>query len=84
MSPIASLLLAAMTAGASVQVEIPEAPFPMPAIAVPEFAARDFPITAFGARADGTKCTEAFAAAMAACEKAGGGLSRGAHDLGGN
>ena len=54
-------------------VEIPEAPFPMPAIAVPEFAARDFPITAFGARADGTKCTEAFAAAMAACEKAGGG-----------
>ena len=35
--------------------------------------AADFPITSFGAKADGTKCTEAFARAMDACAKAGGG-----------
>ncbi len=69
---LAVAVMAAWTASAET-VEIPEAPFPMPAIAVPEFAARDFPITAFGARTDGTKCTKAFAAAMTACEKSGGG-----------
>ncbi len=37
------------------------------------FANRDFPITDFGATADGAKCTDAFARAMAACEAAGGG-----------
>ena len=37
----------------------------MPAIIVPEFAERTFPITAFGAKADGSKCTEAIAQAMA-------------------
>lgn len=37
------------------------------------FKDRDFPITNFGAKADGTKCTAAFAQAMAACEAAGGG-----------
>src|SRR5258706_3165479 len=43
-------------------------------IKAPVFAKRDFPITKFGAvgnaRAD---CTEAFARAIAACNKAGGG-----------
>ena len=37
------------------------------------FKDRDFPIADFGAKPDGTMCTGAFAAAMAACEKAGGG-----------
>ena len=49
------------------------APFGEYGIEVPEFAERDFRVSAFGAKADGTKCTEAFAAAMAACETAGGG-----------
>jgi polygalacturonase len=43
-------------------------------IKAPVFARRDFPVTRFGAvgnaRAD---CTEAFARAIAACNKAGGG-----------
>lgn len=34
---------------------------------------RDFPISEFGAKPDGSRCTEAFAAAMSACEAAGGG-----------
>ena len=37
------------------------------------FKDRDFPITDFGAKTDGTKCTAAFARAMAACEASGGG-----------
>ena len=39
----------------------------------PAFPAREFPITDFGAKADGSKCTAAFARAMGACEAAGGG-----------
>jgi len=50
-----------------------EAPFGQFEITVPEFGARTFSVTDFGARPDGEKCTEAFAAAMAACEKSGGG-----------
>lgn len=43
-------------------------------IVPPRFPARDFHITAFGARADGTTdCTAAIAQAIAACAKAGGG-----------
>ena len=52
---------------------IPDTPFGTFEVAVPEFAERDFSIVDFGAKPDGAKCTEAFAAAMAACEKAGGG-----------
>ena len=37
------------------------------------FKDRDFSIADFGAKPDGTLCTDAFAKAMAACEKAGGG-----------
>lgn len=55
---------------AAIQIE---APFGTYAVEVPEFPAKDFDISAYGARADGSKSTEAFAAAMAACEKAGGG-----------
>jgi polygalacturonase len=40
----------------------------------PKFPRRDFPITAFGAKGDGTTLnTDAFAAAIAACNAAGGG-----------
>lgn len=43
-------------------------------IKAPEFPARDFPITAYGARGDGaTDCSKAVAAAIDACNKAGGG-----------
>ena len=38
----------------------------------PQFAERDFPITDFGAVADGD-CTQALAQAIAACHAAGGG-----------
>lgn len=37
------------------------------------FKDKDFPITDFGAKADGSLCTKAFAKAMEACERAGGG-----------
>lgn len=40
-------------------VEIKDAPFGMPAITVPDFPDRDFPVTDFGAK-PGVKCTEAF------------------------
>jgi len=50
-----------------------EAPFGKYEIQVPEFGAREFPVSEYGAKPDGAKCTEAFAAAMAACEKSGGG-----------
>ncbi|MEW6157071.1 MAG: glycoside hydrolase family 28 protein [Verrucomicrobiota bacterium] len=43
-------------------------------IVPPRFPDRDFPITQFGAVADGvTDCTGAFREAIAACERAGGG-----------
>src|SRR2546422_3149535 len=43
-------------------------------IKAPIFPARDFPITKFGAAANGkADCTEAFAKAIEACNKAGGG-----------
>src|SRR5438045_8995791 len=43
-------------------------------IKAPVFPARDFPITKFGAAANGkADCTEAFANAIEACNKAGGG-----------
>src|ERR1700722_17831590 len=43
-------------------------------IVAPQFAARDFVVSDYGAVADGkTDCYPAFAAAIAACSKAGGG-----------
>src|SRR5580692_4784448 len=39
----------------------------------PVFPKRDFDITRYGARPDGTDCTEAIARAITACNAAGGG-----------
>ena len=50
-----------------------EAPFGKYEIQVPEFGAREFSVAEYGAKSNGAKCTEAIAAAMVACEKAGGG-----------
>lgn len=49
------------------------APFGDYRIAVPEFAAREFPITEYGAVAGAGKCTDAIAVAMEECERHGGG-----------
>ena len=62
-------LVAGLFAFSSVAVEIAfETPFGPFRTVVPEFPARDFPITDYGATPDG-KCTSAFAAAMAACKE---------------
>lgn len=53
-------------------VHVDNAPFPMPGIIVPEFPDRDFVLTDYGA-VKGEKNTGAFAAAVVACEQAGGG-----------
>lgn len=58
------------------QPEIVDAnvPFDMPAIVPPTFPDRDFPITDFGAKeGENADNTKAFAAAIDACNKAGGG-----------
>ena len=63
---------AGVTAGGYREIVVQEKPFPL---TVREFAypAARFPITDFGAKPDGSKCTEAFRKAMAACNAAGGG-----------
>jgi polygalacturonase len=50
-----------------------EAPFPMPPITLCRFPQNDFPITDYGAKQGGEKCTKAIAKAILACNKAGGG-----------
>ena len=50
------------------------APFTMPAVPLPKFNEKIFSIADYGAVNDGkTLCTEAFAKAIEACSKAGGG-----------
>ena len=69
-------LLAVSCAGpkGSYQTIVVEAPFPMEPIQVYIFPDRDFPVTDYGAVAGGEfDNTQAFADAMAACNKAGGG-----------
>ena len=62
----------ALSAGAET-IRIDDAPFPMPPIVVAEFPSRDFRIDDYGAKPDGSKCTDALAQAMEACAKSGGG-----------
>ena len=75
MRTICGTIMVAVLAAHFARSEIlrfPDAPFEMPQIPVAKFADRDFSIADFGAK-EGAKATDAFAAAMAACEKAGGG-----------
>ena len=55
-------------------VTAPEAPFPFEPLEMFVFPNKDFPITKYGAKPGDVKAnTAAFAKAMAACNKAGGG-----------
>ena len=57
-----------------VTVTAPEAPFPFDTLRMFVFPDRDFPITRYGARANDVQANiRAFAKAMEACNKAGGG-----------
>ena len=72
------LALALLCRGASAQgyltVTAPEAPFAFEPLEMFVFPDRDFPITKYGAKpGDARATTAAFAKAMAACHKAGGG-----------
>jgi len=67
------LLAAVAAAGGYRYAEISDAPFKMAPVPEYVFPARDFKVTAYGARADGTSCTGAFRKAIAACAEAGGG-----------
>ena len=55
------------------EIAISGVPFDMPVLREWICPPRDFPIADYGARTGGPMCTEAFARAMAACERAGGG-----------
>lgn len=72
---VAALLCAASVSAQQYRtVEAPEAPFAFEPLEMYVFPARDFPITKYGAKPGDVKAnTAAFAKAMAACNKAGGG-----------
>ncbi len=66
--------LAPIARAATMQDYLSSAPFKMPAVTVPTFPARNFPVVDFGAVGDGhTLNTAAFAKAIDACAQAGGG-----------
>jgi polygalacturonase len=68
---LALLTAAALHAGAPEWQQVPAI---LARIVPPQFPARDFDITKYGAKADGqTDCTAAIAKAIAACAEAGGG-----------
>lgn len=70
----AALIASAAVANAQTTVSAPEAPFTFEPLSMYEFPQKDFPITKYGAKpGDVTANTKAFAKAMAACNKAGGG-----------
>ena len=63
-----------LSAQERITVEAPEAPFAFEPLQMYVFPNKDFPITKYGARPGDVKATTAaFAKAMAACNKAGGG-----------
>ena len=72
---LANLVLAATAvAGSHRMADVGKTPFDMKPIPEFVFPDRTFRVTDYGAVADGkTKCTEAFAQAIAACSAAGGG-----------
>lgn len=76
-SIVASIALIAATAcqhRLQYETILVDAPFEMPQISVPIYPERDFNITAYGAVPSAEKvCTDAIAAAIADCHKAGGG-----------
>lgn len=69
-----ALVLSSHAPAAPLENYLAAAPFPMPALAAPAFPGRAFLVTDFGAVGDGrTLDTDAFARAIDACAKAGGG-----------
>jgi len=71
---ISFLLLCFAVCGFSKTVEAPEAPFKFDPLNMHEFPAKDFVITKYGAKKGNVQANiKAFAKAMEACSKAGGG-----------
>ncbi len=67
-------LAASLSLSAQTTVTAPEAPFGFEPLQMYDFPQKDFPITRYGAKQGDVKATtEAFARAMRACAKAGGG-----------
>ena len=75
--PFAGLLLAGCAGimpGGGAAASWDDVPAILARIQAPEFPAKDYPITDYGAKADGaTDCTDAIRQAIAACHAAGGG-----------
>ena len=69
----AFLLAAGVVEGAYRHVDVSEAPFGMEPIPEFVFPDRSFSVVDYGASADGSKCTVAFARAVEACAASGGG-----------
>lgn len=71
---LSAALLGFAAAAQNVTVTAPESPYGFAPLEMYVFPAKDFPITKYGAKQGNVKATtEAFAKAMAACNKAGGG-----------
>lgn len=71
---LAALCLVTLSAQAAPQIGWDDVPAILARIKAPQFPARDFNITTYGAKADGkTDCTDAIRKAIAACHEAGGG-----------
>lgn len=68
------LLVANIFSGRGETITAPESPFGFEPLSIYEFPLKDFPITRFGAKKGNAEATQkAFAKAMEACNKAGGG-----------
>ena len=71
---LSTLLAKAQPSPKELSWYIAHAPFPMPAVALPQFPGKDFPLTDYGATGNGqTLNTTAFQQAIKACASAGGG-----------